>query len=209
MKTTIYQEQPLIMTVDNVFSHEECQQFIALSHQSDYSIAAISINRYQAEVRTEVRNNQRVIVDDVAFASQIFQRVKAHLPEQLNGWDLLGLNERFRFYLYEAGQTFKPHYDASYEVNDWHSSQLTLLVYLSEDYEGGETIFYTDSGMRKPCVETRSACIHPQVGQILIFEHQQLHEGAPVLSGKKYVLRTDVMYVHQASRIKTKLSGSA
>jgi len=29
----------------------------------------------------------------------------------------------------------------------------------------------------------------------LVFVHQQLHEGASVLNGRKYVLRTDVMYV--------------
>lgn len=196
----IYQQEPLIQTVDQVFTAHECQQFIQLSHQYDYEVAGITINRYRAEVRTEVRNNQRVIYDDISLAKNIFQRVKDFLPQQLNGWDLYGLNERFRFYLYESGQTFKPHYDASYEVSDWHSSQLTLLIYLSENFTGGETIFYRDSGMLKPSTDTRVACITPMLGQILIFEHQQLHEGAPVLEGQKYVLRTDVMYRHKASQ---------
>lgn len=31
-------------------------------------------------------------------------------------------------------------------------------------------------------------------GTALLFEHQQVHEGAVVRSGRKYVLRTDVMY---------------
>lgn len=118
------------------------------------------------------------------------------MPEQLNGWTLSGLNERFRFYRYENGETFRPHWDGIYEVNDWHSSQLTLLIYLSEDFTGGETVFYRDSGMLKPCKETQIVSIQPKLGQILVFEHQQLHEGAPVLSGQKYVLRTDVMYKH-------------
>ncbi|MFW2034665.1 2OG-Fe(II) oxygenase [Acinetobacter junii] len=112
------------------------------------------------------------------------------MPEQLNGWTLSGLNERFRFYRYENGETFKPHWDGIYEVNDWHSSKLTLLIYLSEDFTGGETIFYRDSGMLKPCKETQIVNIQPKLGQILLFEHQQVHEGAPVLSGQKYVLRT-------------------
>jgi len=33
----------------------------------------------------------------------------------------------------------------------------------------------------------------------LVFIHRQLHEGAPVIQGRKYVLRTDVMYVQQDS----------
>lgn len=198
-KIKVWQADPLIMTVDNVFTADQCQQLIADSHQQAYHVAAITINRFQAEVRTEVRNNQRVIVDDHALAAHIFKQVKDYLPARLHGWDLAGLNERFRFYRYENGQTFKPHYDASYEVNRWHSSQLTLLIYLNDGFAGGETIFYHDSGMRKPCLETQLACIQPKAGQILIFEHQQLHEGAPVLAGQKYVLRTDVMYAYTAA----------
>lgn len=198
-KIKVWQADPLIMTVDDVFTADQCRQLIADSHQHEYHVAAISINRFQAEMRTEVRNNQRVIVDDHALAARIFQHVKDYLPAKLHGWDVAGLNERFRFYRYENGQTFKPHYDASYEVNHWHSSQLTLLIYLNDGYAGGETIFYHDSGMRKPCMETQLACIQPKAGQLLIFEHQQLHEGAPVLAGQKYVLRTDVMYEYTAA----------
>ena len=32
----------------------------------------------------------------------------------------------------------------------------------------------------------------------LVFAHLQLHEGAPVLDGRKYVLRTDVMYAPES-----------
>jgi hypothetical protein len=28
----------------------------------------------------------------------------------------------------------------------------------------------------------------------LVFVHQQLHEGAPIVEGRTYVLRTDVLY---------------
>ena len=191
----IHQDSPLIFTVDEVFSHIECLSFIELSHQYDYETADIFVNS-TCQIRSNVRNNKRVIYDDLQLAETLFSKLKYVLPEQLNGWKLSGLNERFRFYRYENGETFKPHWDGIYEVNDWHSSKLTLLIYLSEDFTGGETIFYRDSGMLKPCKETQIANIKPKLGQILVFEHQQLHEGAPVLSGQKYVLRTDVMYKH-------------
>ncbi|MEG2921728.1 MAG: 2OG-Fe(II) oxygenase [Acinetobacter sp.] len=194
-KRHTHQHSPLIFTVDEVFSHAECLSFIELSHQYDYETADIFVNSTR-QIRSNVRNNKRVIYDDLQLAETLFSKLKYVLPEQLNGWKLSGLNERFRFYRYENGETFKPHWDGIYEVNDWHSSQLTLLIYLSEDFTGGETIFYRDSGMLKPCKETQIANIKPKLGQILVFEHQQLHEGAPVLSGQKYVLRTDVMYKH-------------
>ena len=34
----------------------------------------------------------------------------------------------------------------------------------------------------------------PERGKALVFYHRQLHEGMPVVRGRKYVLRTDVMY---------------
>lgn len=36
--------------------------------------------------------------------------------------------------------------------------------------------------------------IHPKAGDILLFEHPAWHEGRPVNSGEKYVLRNDVFY---------------
>lgn len=178
------------MTVDDVFTLEECQEFIAFSHTFQYEVAPITIHSKEYQVQLEVRNNQRIIYDDEKFSEKIYARVKEFLPQELFEWQICGLNERFRFYLYENGQTFRPHYDGNYEMSDWHSSQLTLLIYLSDDFEGGETIFYNQSRHLK--LES----IKPKIGQILVFEHRQLHEGAPVLSGKKYVLRTDVMYKH-------------
>lgn len=191
-KITIYQADPLIMAVDNVFTEQQCQEFINFSHQFDYEVAPITIDSKGgvSELRTEIRNNQRVIYDDVQFADRIFNQVKTYLPEELFEWRIAALNERFRFYLYENGQTFKPHYDGNYEVNDWYSSQLTLLIYLSEDFLGGETKFFNQTR------HLATFSIQPKIGQILIFEHRQMHSGAPVLSGQKYVLRTDVMYKH-------------
>ena len=192
-----YQDHPLIQTIDDVFGADECQAFIDLSHQHDYEIAQINVARGISEVRTEVRNNQRVIYDSHELAAQIFAQVQSHLPAVIGDWTLEGLNERFRFYLYEHGQTFKIHYDAPYQRDKWHQSLLTLLIYLNDGYEGGETIFYQQRGIDKIFVETPVATITPKQGQILLFEHRQLHEGAPVISGQKYVLRTDVMYHYQ------------
>jgi prolyl 4-hydroxylase len=36
--------------------------------------------------------------------------------------------------------------------------------------------------------------VRPELGKALVFYHPQLHEGMPVVKGRKYVLRTDVMF---------------
>jgi len=37
-------------------------------------------------------------------------------------------------------------------------------------------------------------CWFTNVGSVLIFEHPILHEGSKLISGRKYAIRTDVMY---------------
>jgi hypothetical protein len=61
------------------------------------------------------------------------------------------------------------------------------MVYLSGVEEGGETNFYRPGGVLQ-------FAIRPSPGKALVFDHRRLHEGAAVRQGRKYVLRTDVMY---------------
>ena len=94
---------------------------------------------------------------------------------------MIGLNERFRFYRYDPGEQFAPHTDGCFRRDNGEESLLTFMIYLNEGCEGGETNFG----------EVR---IVPKTGMTLIFDHYLLHEGAAVVSGRKYVLRSDVMY---------------
>jgi len=55
------------------------------------------------------------------------------------------------------------------------------MVYLNGGARGGETRF-------------ENVSITPEPGLALLFDHYLLHEGAEVIEGTKYVLRTDVMY---------------
>src|SRR5262249_47622310 len=123
--------------------------------------------------------------DDTELAAWLFERARPLLPAEWYGWELAGLNERLRFYRYDPGQRFAPHYDGYYERPDGERSHLTFMVYLNEDFEGGTTRF-------KQYGEPLT--VRPRTGLALVFYHHQLHEGAAVERGRKYVLRTDVMY---------------
>ena len=101
----------------------------------------------------------------------------------LNGRRALGLNERLRFYRYEAGQMFAPHVDGYYRRPNGEQSLLTWMIYLNDDFTGGETKFYGAE------VEVK-----PETGMMLVFRHALLHEGAEVRAGRKYVLRSDIMF---------------
>ena len=60
---------------------------------------------------------------------------------------------------------------------------MTLMVYLNADYAGGEKVFLDSEEV-----------IVPQAGKALIFAPALWHTGRAVTRGRKYILRTDVMY---------------
>ena len=98
------------------------------------------------------------------------------------------MNERLRFYRYDPGRQFDWHYDGCFERENGDRSFITYMIYLNEGFEGGETSFAETSATR------RSFQIVPRTGLALFFDHPLLHKGEPVVRGRKYVLRTDVMY---------------
>ena len=104
-----------------------------------------------------------------------------YVPHTLKGHRAIGVNERFRFYRYDLGQTFRWHRDGYFERPNRERSRLTLMVYVNDDFEGGHTRF-------------EEALIKPVKGTALFFVHHLLHEGAQVTRGRKYVMRSDVMY---------------
>jgi hypothetical protein len=130
----------------------------------------------------EIRNNERLMVDDPEMAVTLYERANPFLVPEWFGWEVLGFNERFRYYRYDPGQRFALHADGYFERHFHERSQFTFMIYLNEGFEGGETVFGLRLGVK------------PEVGKALVFYHRQLHEGAAVISGRKYVLRTDIMY---------------
>jgi len=109
--------------------------------------------------------------------------LKEYVPAEVDGWRAVGLNEQFRIYRYKDGQQFKTHPDGAFKRNEQEHSKITVIVYLNDDFEGGETEFVMPHEI-----------VEPEAGKLLLFAHGQLHKGNPVPKGTKYVFRTDVMY---------------
>jgi hypothetical protein len=179
-----------LFVIRGFLTPEECAAFITQSEEQGYSEAPIT-TAFGFEMRKDVRDNARVILDDFALAARLWERARPLLPAVWKGWEAVGLNERFRFYRYDPGQRFAPHRDGSFWRDNGEESQLTFMIYLNDGFQGGSTNFYD--------CEPRQRVI-PETGMALVFAHRQLHEGAAVEQGRKYVLRTDVMYLYPASR---------
>lgn len=174
---TIHRTVPdFIHQVDGFLSAARCAELIAWSEAQGYEEARLA----DGSRKEDVRNNDRLILDDPELAQRWFERVRKAIPKDRDSYSV-GLNERFRFYRYRPGQRFRHHTDGSFVRENGDFSRFTLLVYLNEDFEGGHTRF------------TRTH-IAPSTGRALLFLHRIEHAGEAVTDGVKFVLRTDVMF---------------
>jgi prolyl 4-hydroxylase len=169
-----------IFTMPEFCTPEECSRYINDSERLGFDFATISTTG--GTIRDEsIRNNSRVIKEDPELAANLWSRLRKSLPAFLDGRQAIGINERFRFYRYESAQRFAGHVDGRFRRDNGEESRLTFMIYLNDDFVGGETAF-------------NDAVIIPRCGTALIFRHELFHEGRPVTRGRKYVLRSDVMF---------------
>lgn len=197
----------------NVISPKECERLIALSESLGYlKDAAVSLPR-------SVRHNHNVTwVVDKLTDGIIWSRCKDFIFDDggiFCGKKPLGLNARFRFYRYQQGDYFKPHTDGAWPgsrvidqqlvtnayADRW--SQLSFLLFLSDDYQGGRTQFFVERGKSsRPSLTPAEASVvkvSTPVGGALCFPHGThplhcLHSSEEVVSGSKYIIRSDVLF---------------
>jgi prolyl 4-hydroxylase len=172
--------EEFLFTIDSFLTPSECDELTIWSEHKGYEEAKIQVSGKEIMMKT-VRNNSRITFVDYDLANRIWEKFKPFAVTRFANSEVTGLNELFRFYRYEKGERFKKHIDGSYIRNEEEASYFTLMIYLNDDFEGGETSFNGHS-------------IKPKKGMALAFYHGMKHSGEEIKSGIKYVLRTDVMY---------------
>lgn len=187
---------PGLFMIHNVLTDEECKQFINLTEEMGYEEALISTGTKMIKM-SEWRSNKRLIWDlprNSFILSTIYARIEKLLPKEVTArkkeWVPIELNERLRFYRYTGKEQFGWHYDGCFPRAHDEMSLITFIIYLNDDFKGGETNFK---------IEGKEFPLKPQKGSVCIFfhgDHKQspLHQGNQCFSGTKYVLRSDVMF---------------
>ena len=170
--------EPTLFTIPDFLRPAECAAMIALAEGRGFEPAPITTATGFA-MRPDIRNNTRVMLDDVALAERLWARIA---PAHGAHPGAVGLNERFRFYRYTRRQAIRWHHDGAFRRDAREASRLTLMIYLNEGFGGGGTEF------------DEAETVVPSAGMALVFAHHLRHQGAPVAHGTKYVLRTDVMF---------------
>ena len=188
----------------NLASAEECARLVAVTETIGYlEDAAVSLPR-------SIRHNDSAtwVADDLSM--EILWRRAAPLirsTDDFDGKPAVGLNARLRFYRYGPGDYFGPHTDGSWPGSrvvdgklldnafDDRWSQLTFLLYLSDDFEGGATRFHVNPLNPEETVDLRTP-----LGGALCFPHGMhplhcVHASEPIRSGTKYIIRSDVLFL--------------
>jgi prolyl 4-hydroxylase len=185
---------PQIILLHNLFTKTQCKQIINESERLGYNEATVDVRAKRDATNTnnvmrkDIRNNDRIVFNDQELARDLYNYVN---PSLNLGDSIMSFSSQFRFYRYSQGQHFKKHPDGIFvDKENQLQSKYTFLIYLNDDFQGGETTIHIGSS---PII------IKPYSGLGLIFYHKFLHQGEIIQNGFKYVLRTDLMIKTQSN----------
>lgn len=176
----------------NAFTEKECKNYIntlesTLNGQTQYSWSGAHVTTSE-QVDLEARNAKDFKFNSTGLGPRneenaelydmhgaIFQKVKMCVDDYGRYWGV-GINsyEAFNFVKYEgAGTHFKIHADHG----PTYVTTVSIVVYLNEDYEGGEIWFPRFNLSHKP-----------KTGDIVVFPSTYIYEHASqdMISGTKY-----------------------
>ncbi|MFC4022331.1 2OG-Fe(II) oxygenase [Oceanobacillus longus] len=170
-------EEPLVVVLENVLSDEECDELIRLSKDNMHR-SKIGDVREVNDIRT---SSGMFFDEEHDILKPIEKRVASimNIPvEHAEGLQILN---------YTPGQEYKAHYDYFQAASKASKNNRisTLVMYLNDVDQGGETLF-PELGFY----------VSPKKGMAVYFEYfytdqrlneQTLHAGAPVIAGEKWV----------------------
>jgi prolyl 4-hydroxylase len=180
--------QPAMAVLNDVFSAQECEALIALARPRlapSTTVDPLTGKDRVGEQRSSLGMFFRL--RENAFIARLDERVSAlmNLPVD-NGEGLQVLH-------YPAGAQSLPHFDFLVPANAANRASLersgqrvsTLVSYLNEVEEGGETVFPETGWSVSP--QRGSAVYFEYCNSLGQLDHASLHAGAAVLRGEKWV----------------------
>jgi aminoglycoside phosphotransferase/adenylate kinase family enzyme len=204
----------------SVLSRGECEQLIAASEALGYA------PKKSRRSGPPIRTNTRLLYEaHPELSGTLAQRMRPHLEaidvSTVGPWRLAEgsrlLNERWRMNRYAEGEAFFPHFDTGYALGRECRSLLSVILYLNDDFDGGETVFFPGGQTRDHMLpgdeDAREVRVRPAAGTALVFHHfgplNPRHSGlTPAPRPRpKYVVRTDVFYTRPPPPGSTTLFG--
>nr|GEV58293.1 probable prolyl 4-hydroxylase 10 [Tanacetum cinerariifolium] len=193
--------EPRAVVYHNFLSQDECEHLINLAkpHMEKSTVVDNDTGKSKdSRVRTSSGTFLARGVDETVTAIEKRIADFTFLPVE-NGEGLQVLH-------YEVGQKYEPHYDYfldQFNTKNGGQRMATVLMYLSDVEEGGETVFPSAKGniSAVPWWNELSECgkeglsVKPKMGDALLFwsmspdaslDSSSLHGGCPVITGNKW-----------------------
>lgn len=176
----IVSADPHIELVLRLFSPEECRYIQLIA--SPWMEPAMIYRADGSGIRDPHRDSDNMVVTPMA-EDLVVQAINACIAEASGthyGW-----GEPLHVLRYRPGQQYRPHHDAHAFGPPEKRRVATALLYLNDDYEGGETWF--------PELKIK---VRGGTGDLLIFHNldaeklpdmRMTHAGLPITSGEKWL----------------------
>lgn len=171
--------------IKNFLNKKECDYIISLINNNNFKSQVIGSKGKSIYENSRTSSTSNLLITDEVVIS-VHKKISDYLNIPIeNGESLQGQ-------MYKPGEYFKPHQDAfsgnSYEAHAGTAGNRThtLMIYLNDDFEGGETRF---TNINKSVL--------PEVGKAVFWKNidenkniipESMHEGCEVTSGKKYII---------------------
>lgn len=175
-----------IEEIPNFLTDEECNNIIKTS------IGNLSPSRVYSDnddvLSTSMRKSNQCWLDDSYDCAKIIsERVKDYTKTHNNN------QEQLQVVQYNKGGFFNPHYDACEGTSEYCKRMdgnqgprlYTVLIYLNDDFEGGETVFPKINKVVKP--EKGKAVLFRNVDDNGVIIKESFHGGVPVKEGEKWI----------------------
>lgn len=167
-----------IRTYNNFLTHDECNYFIEL------------IKNKNAPSFTNTGNFINKKWTDLELSNKFYNR----LMDITNDTNFLRPNNLIMAGYYQKEKSFGIHTDTGlyYNTELNQKSRWTLLIYLNDNFDGGETVFYDTNTWNKVCE------IKPKIGKALLFDIDLWHSGSPIVDGEKYWIGCEIIgYINE------------
>ena len=161
-----------IWTIPNFLSNNECQTYIDNIH-----------NKHKHISFTNIENDKYV---NNTLTQSFYKTLESYNIPVIH--PLIRANNLIMTGIYKIGDNVNIYTNSGLFRSNLHGieSRYMLLIYLNDDYNGGEIQFYTDTF--KPIVT-----IKPKKGMALLFDIDLWLQDNPIINGYKYWIGCEII----------------
>lgn len=167
-----------ITTIDGLFDERELATFTEYVSDVGRKDRPFTLSNF--------RNGKAIRPD---MSSIMYSKLQPHLDALYKGtWEFTDAAKYIMFADVDDGQEFPIHTDTGCEYDETNNkySKFTVLIYLNDDFKGGNTTFY-DVDFRK------TVTVAPKKNRTLIFDIDLYHAGELVSCGRKHWIGTELV----------------